>query len=958
MALKRSGIRTMLNGSSAMLLCAFASSAMAQTATADEDEPSAQVAADANETADSDIVITGSRIPRPDVVSNSPVNVVSAEEIRLTASTETEQILNSLPQVVAGFGAQSNNPGNGTATINLRNLGTVRTLVLLNGRRMVGSGTDGVVDINMIPPGLIQRVDVVTGGASAVYGSDAMAGVVNFILRDDFEGMEIDAQAGITEHGDSGRLNVDLTLGGNFADGRGNLVFYGNYFNREMTKNTARDHESYSFVEAVVNGQPTLVPGGNSVTPQGTIFGPGLVGRRDLNGNLIGPSGIFFADTGWRAYRTSDGYNARAAGLLQLPLERYQAAALGHYEFLPGVRAFVEATYAASRINSTLEPLPMSSSGFIPGFQLDLRNPYMDPTLREFLRTNLDQDGNNLVPLNINRRILESGPRISDQSRNFWRFVIGLKGDLTDRLNWEVYYNQGRNEVIDRQRGGIIIQRFADMFRVDPNDPFRCANGDPKCVVINPFGLNKLTPEMVNYYNPGLMTNSTVIEQKQAGASLAGTLFDLPAGDVGVALGAEYRKESSQFEPDFLYRSGQALSRSAGLQPTGGSYDVKEVFGELYVPILGNMTAINILAVEAGIRFSDYSTAGSVTSYKIGGEYSPFEGLKFRGLLQRAVRAPNIVELYSGATNTAPLATDFCNATPQRTSAERAFCLQLGVPANSIDFFQQENVQIRAITGGNPNLNVETSDTWSVGFVYQPAFVPNLQVTVDYYDIEIKNAIAVFGGGLAPTITACRASLSLSNPFCQPLTSRSADGQLFDVPLLNQNIANITSRGVDFRVDYRHDLGDLGRLSYFIAGNYLLENKFQGSPVVNPVDCAGFISGGSCGSANPHWRLTQRLTWNMDPVTVSLRHRYIGEVDDGRIAAAAASGAARPNLAVPTAKAIHYFDLSAFIDVTEQFTIYGTIDNVLDQEPPFFLNERQTYDALGRRFTVGVRTRF
>jgi iron complex outermembrane receptor protein len=943
-----SAARAALKGGSAMLIAVLATgSALAQDAGAAPQSGTEESEA---------IVITGSRIPRPDVDSNSPVNVVSAEEIKLSATSETEQILNSLPQAVAGSGGQSNS-GNGTATVNLRNLGTVRTLVLQNGRRIVGSTQDGVVDINMIPPALISRVEVVTGGASAVYGSDAMAGVVNFVMKDDFEGLELSGQAGISQRGDAERYNMDLTVGGNFDNGRGNMVFYGSYYDRAQVRGAARTHASRFLVDAVQNGVGVLVPGGNGVTPQGTIFTPALVGKRDQFGNTIGTAGIFFAPEGWRAYRTSDGFNDRPFTNLQMPMKRWQASVIGHYDLTDDVTAFWEGSYVRNKINSTLGAVPMSSSGFIPNFQLDLRNPYLAPSLRDFLRTNLDADGDNLVPLNINRRLLEGGSRTSDQTRDFWRFVVGLKGGLTEKLNWEVFYNQGENKLTDVQGGGVLIDNFAAAFRVNPANPMACANGDPKCVVINPFGLNSLTKEMINYIYTDL-TNITEVSQKQIGASIAGSLFSLPAGDVGIAVGAEYRKESSSFRPDQLYVQGKALSRSAGIQPTGGQFDVKEAYGELYVPILSEIPGIHMLAFEGGVRFSDYSTAGSVLSYKLGGEYSPIPGLKFRGLYQRAVRAPNVIELFSGATNTAPQATDFCNATASRTSAERAFCLQLGVPAAVIDVFQQENVQIRAITGGNPNLSEETSDTWSVGGVFRPEFVPNLQISVDYYNIKIKDAIAVFGGGLQPTITACRGNLSLTNPFCAPLNHRTPDGQLYDVSLLNANIANISSSGIDFRLDYRFETGSLGKFSYFLAGTYLIENTTKSSPVVPAVDCAGFIGGGSCGSANPIWRFTQRLTWDLEPVQVSLRHRFIGSAKDGRIAAAIASGAARPLLAVPETGDVHYFDLSAFVNVTDKVTLFGTIDNLLDKNPPYQLFERETYDAIGRRFSVGFKATF
>ena len=943
MGMKRvADMRAGLRGGSALLLSmAVMGSAMAQEPIAEEGGA---------------IIVTGSRIPRPDLDSNSPVNVIGENEIKYSATVETEQLLNALPQAVAGAGAQSN-AGNGSATVNLRNLGTVRTLVLQNGRRIVGASQDGVVDLNMIPTSLISRVEVVTGGASAVYGSDAMAGVVNFVTKDDFEGFEIGGSYGISDEGDAERYNIDLTVGGNFADGRGNMVFHGSYYDRSMVKGAARDHATVFLADAIVGGKPVLIPSGNGVTPQGTIFSPQLVGLKDPYGATIGTAGIFFAPEGWRAYKASDGFNDRPFTNLQMPMQRWQGSVIGHYDVTDGVTAFWEGSYVHSKINSTLGAVPMSSSGFIPGFQLDLRNPYLDPTLRNFLRTNMDADGNNLVPVNINRRLLDGGSRTSEQTRDFYRFVVGLKGNLTDRLKWEVFYNQGQTKVTDVQGGGVLIDNFANGFLTNPSDPTKCAVADPKCVVLNPFGLNSLTPAMIDYIYTDL-TNITTIRQKQVGASLTGSLFTLPAGDVGISLGAEYRKESSAFDPDQLYVQGKALSRSAGLSPTAGSFDVAELYGELYVPILADMPGVELLAFEGGLRFSDYSTAGSVWSYKLGGEYSPFRGLKFRGLYQRAVRAPNVVELFSGATNNAFQAVDFCNAGPERTAAERDFCVNtLGVPAAVADLFQQENQQIRAVTGGNPNLQEETSDTWSVGAVIRPDFVPNLQLTVDYYNIKIKDAIGSFGGGLQSVITACNGDMSATNIFCQPLRNRTPDGQLFDVPLLNANIASMKSTGIDYRLDYRHNLGS-GSLNYYMAGTYLIDSITQGSPIANAINCAGYIGGGSCSTASPKWRFTQRLTWEMEKLQLSLRHRFIGSAKDGRIAGAKASGAASPLLAVPETGDVHYFDLGANYDVRENFSFFANIDNLFDRDPPFYLFERETYDAIGRRFTIGFRANF
>ncbi len=945
------GARVAFRGSTAIVAAMLAiGSAQAQSLEA----PAESIATDEG----ADVVVTGSRIPRPDVESNSPVNVISNEEIKKSAVLETEQLLNALPQAVAGSGAQSN-AGNGSATVNLRNLGAVRTLVLQNGRRIIGSSQDGVVDLNMIPPSLIERVEVVTGGASAVYGSDAMAGVVNFVTKTDFQGLEVGGQSGISEYGDAARYDLNFTVGGNFDDGRGNIVLSGGYYDRAQVTGAARTHSSLYLVDATQNGVGVLVPGGNGVTPQGTIFGTSLVGLKDPYGNTIGASGIFFAPEGWRAYTTADGFNDRPYTNLQMPMKRWQGSVNAHYDVTENITAFFEGQYVRSEINSTLGAVPMSSSGFLPGFQIDLRNPYMQDSLRTFLSTNLDTDGDNLVSLNINRRLLDFGSRTSDQTREFSRFVVGLKGDLTSKLKWEAFYNQGDVSITDEQGGGVLIQNFANAFITNPSNPYDCLVADTRCVTINPFGLNSMNQAMIDYISTDLV-NRTVLKQQQVGGTISGSLFALPAGDLGIAVGAEYRKESSQFNPDQLYVQGLALSRSAGIQPTGGSFDVKEVYGEVIVPLLRDLPFIHMLAFEGGIRYSDYSTAGAVTSWKAGGEWSPVRALKIRGLYQRAVRAPNVSELFLGATNTAPNAVDFCNATSTRTAAQRDFCVNsLGVPSNIIDIFQQENVQIRAITGGNPNLQEETSDTWSVGGVFRPDFIPNFQLTVDYYNIKIDGAIAAFGGGLQQVITACSQNLSMSNVFCQPLANRTPEGQLYDVPLLNANIASLKTAGIDFRLDYSHAVGRFGKLGYFLTGSYLINSITQGSPIVAPVDCAGYIGGGSCSNANPKWRFTQRVTWDVDDsFQVTLRHRYLGSSKDGRIAGAIAAGTAIPSLAVPETGVISYFDLGTSFRVDDRFTLFANIDNVGDHDPPFQLYERDTYDAIGRRFTVGFRTKF
>ncbi|WP_262695663.1 TonB-dependent receptor plug domain-containing protein [Kordiimonas aquimaris] len=910
-----------------------------------------------------EVVVTGSRIPRKDLVANSPVNVITGEEFRLGSFTEVEALLNTLPQVVSSNGASTNNPGNGQANVDLRNLGTQRTLVLVNGRRFVGAATNGVVDLNNIPAALIERVEVVTGGASAVYGSDAMAGVVNFITRRDFEGLATNTQYGITQEGDGERISADITMGVNTGDGRGNITLNANYLKRDQVLAGARDHSAVQFNELA--GGAGLAPGGSTTIPQGRFNSNALpsIGGLDSFGNPIGSNGFLVTDDGQAraVVRPQDEYNFAPVNNLLLPLERYTFSGMGSYQITDGIRFFGEVTFANNTIERELAATPFSETGF----QVDLRNPFITDAVRAVF-AQIDQDGDNIVTTGVRRRTLEAGGRVSRDSRNLFRVVGGFDGELENGMAWELFYNYGRNENSQRQDGNIVISKFQQGLLVDPNNPTQCLDPSGGCVVLNPFGQGNLTQEMVDFIVTGA-TNLTQVEQQQVGGNIAGNIFELPAGEVGIALGAEYRKETAAFTPDTFLASGDIDGFNAG-QPTAGSFDVKEIYAESIIPILSGVEGAEYLGLELGVRFSDYSTAGGVTSYKLGGEWRPFDELKFRGLYQRAVRAPNILELFQGQTNAFPGAQDLCNATANRSQAEADFCVNsLGVPASAIATFQQENAQIETLNGGNPDLFEETSDTWSVGFVYQPSQVPGLSFTADLYSIKVDNAIALFGGGLSPTINACRSDLSLNNEFCQVLTARRSDGQLEEVPLFRQNIAQRTAKGVDFRVDYGFDTDNYGDFSWFLAGSYLIEATTRSSPFVNAVNCDGTVGvRGTCGRANPEWRFVSRLTHTMDNLTTSLLYRYVGGVTDERINLAEANGDPIPTLFIPEIGAEHYVDLTFSYKLGENFTLYTTVNNLFDNDPPLigrgaagqFNTDAGTYDVLGRRFTFGVRTRF
>ncbi len=924
-----------------------------------QDAASADTSGDLEE-----VVVTGSRIPRKDIVANSPTTVVSAAEISLASVVEIDRILDALPQTVGSNGPSTNNPGSGTATVDLRNLGTNRTLVLVNGRRFIGSSTTGVVDLNNIPPALIERIEVVTGGASAVYGSDAMAGVVNFILKDNFEGFQVGGQYGITERGDSQRYNIDFSLGTDFADGRGNVVISGNYFKRVQTSASERKFSEVAFAETTDgNGNPIFAPGGSTTVLEGRFNSNTLdnLGVLDTFGTAIGSLGVIATDDGSaRAFSDpEDRYNFAPDNALQLPLERWNISGMGNYQLTDQINWFAEMTFTNSTINRQLAATPFSESGF----QFSLANPHMPGAFRDVFEQ-MDTDGDGVVTSGIRRRMLEVGPRIETNTRNMWRVVTGLNGDVGDGLQWELFYNYGRSEETQRQQNNISISKYQQGLLVDPSDPTKCLDPSGGCVVMNPFGAGTITEDMANWVRV-TASNLTTVEQQQLAANIAGDVFDLPAGAVGMAVGAEYRKETASQFNDSVLNSGDIDGFSGG-KDTVGSYDVKEVYLETIIPILSDMAGAQYFGIEAGIRYSDYSTAGGVTSYKIGGEWRPVTDVKVRGLYQRAVRAPNVQELFLGSSNTFPSATDFCDTVrnSNRTDVERSFCIALGIPEANIDTHTQDNIQIESLVGGNPNLHEETSDTWSVGLVYTPDAVPGLLLSADLYSIKIDEAIAQFGGGLQSTIDACQNALDLSDPFCSVLSNaRDAEGTLVEVSLLNQNIASREVKGIDFAASYGFEALD-GDIDLNVMSSRLLEYKIQGSPLLEASECAGAVGVRTvCGRANPLWRASARATYSRDAWRASIKYRFIGAVTDERVALGSAgpSDLFRPNIG-----AQHYFDATVSYDVMEDMTLYATIDNLFDNDPPLigdasrgnFNTDAGTYDVLGRRISLGFRAKF
>ena len=906
-------------------------------------------------TGDQEIVVTGSRIKRQDLVSSSPTTTVSAEDFKITGTQNVEEYLNTLPQLVAGATKSTNVTGqaDATATLNLRGLGAKRTLVLVNGRRYIASNQQGIVDVNNIPAALVDRVEVVTGGASAVYGSDAMAGVVNFILKDRFEGLQLDAQAGISDEGDAENWSASATVGA--AGERAHAWLHVTYEDRAALRGTARELSEYSYIDNNGTFQRTGTAGrkGGTLigipTPNGT---GGFVNRDYALENMVPRPFVTATDTN---------YDLQRDYAIQTPLQRTNVFGRGVYELTDNVRAFVEAGFnhvESSAVLARTAPNIRQTQN-VPG--LPANASFVTPQIRALLNARPDPN----APFALRFEAPEQFPKREIAfNRDLYRLIGGLEGDLGS-WDWNVSYSYSHLSTKEVQVGDISRRTFVEASTPSPTDPTKCANLNPQCVLVT--NLTNWSPQLVNYLRVDNIS-STEIDEKIASASITGDAFELPAGPVGVAFGAEYREVSSSDNPapvllDFASAGFGERNR------TFGSFDVKEIYGETVVPIISDKPFVEYLGLELAARYSDYSTAGEVWTYKAGGEWRLNSDIRFRGLYQRAVRAPNIAELYGGLVNTYPAMIDPCSRTANPTGAVRTLCIAQGVPAAAIGSYQQNGAAIEARLVSNPNLKPEKSDTLTLGAVFTPSAVRGLNVTLDYYDIKINDAIERLGGGPQGVLAACFASGDANDPFCRTFSRSATTYEIIDWGVPLANVAKLRTSGVDLAVNYSWQWDSLGLgdepadLRATLLGTWVDRNTFQANPASPAVDRVGTVGGDT--AAIPEWRFTGILGYGSGPLDLSWQVEYLSSVKDRKYATALAAGAANPKagIARPVVDAYWYHNFRAAYDF-DGFTVFGGVRNVFDKQAPRLSSpiegntDPNTYDVIGRFFFFGTTVRF
>lgn len=896
-----------------------------------------------------DIVVTGSRIARPDLQQASPVSVVTGQDFALSGQVNVESVLKDLPQLVPSLSGASNNPGGGVATADLRGLGATRTLVLVNGRRYISYDASQVVDLNTIPAGLIDRVDIVTGGRSAVYGSDAVSGVVNFRLKQDFGGVQANATYRITGAGDGGTANANLLVGHNFDEGRGNITLYGDYTKRNAILQSDRSYSNQALVD---DGSGGLIAGGSGSIP-GTRFAIGGVGRK------------FNTDGSYSPYSSlTDAYNYAPYNYLQVPQERYLVSGQGHYEVSNHLNVYVEGQYIRNKVQNQLAPTPFTGS-----VQIDNRSSFLTPASQALLQAS-DTDGDGYTTATVYRRLSEVGNRVSSTDNTAYRGVFGINGEITGDWKYDAYFSYSHTRQAETQTGNVSRARVLQGLRTttDASGNLVCSDASNGCVPVNIYGAGNISDAAAAFI--GITThNVSDITEKVGSASITNSnLFDLGAGPAGIAIGTEYRDEYGSYNPDAALASGDVVGFNAS-QGLSGGYNVKEVYGELEVPLLADKPLIHSLVANGAYRYSYYSTAAkSVSTYSGGLVWSPIRDIALRGQYSRAVRAPTVSNLYSGSSQDFPAATDPCTLTAAVTTASlRASCIASGVAASALGTaYDGGSTQIDSVTGGNSALREETADTYTVGAVLQPRFLKRFSLTVDYYRIKIGNYISA--PGTSNIIRACYGDAAngftpYDTSYCSLLPRDANSYAITGASNLLANTGGVKTRGIDFEARYAVPIPIAAfgqkdtQLSFRLSGTRLI--AFDYNPVAAiaglNVDCAGKF-GVTCGNPYAKWRLSARTTWTAGPMTLSVLYRYLSPVNDDD---------PTTDYSVEHIKAYHYFDLTASVDVMKKFTWSFGVNNIFNRQPPILGDNQEqantypsTYDPYGRAFFSGVSLKF
>lgn len=904
-------------------------SASAQPAAATDADPALEAGASDASGAE-DIIVTGSRVARSGFNAPTPTTVLGTEEFEKVAAPNLADVVNQMPAVrpsLTPSSSTNNSQYAGGNYLDLRGLGFNRTLVLVDGKRFVPAQIQGPVDINAIPQALIGSIDIVTGGASAAWGSDAVAGVVNFKFDHKLEGFKGSVQAGITDHNDHRNYLASIAYGRAFADGRGKLLLAGEIAqNSGIARQGDRDwgDQGWGIIAnpayTATNQEPRnlLVADARSAN---LSYG-GVINSGPLAGYHFAPDGTLIPFR-YGSLRTAtgmvggDGSSGSSDLVLEVPLKRRSAYGRLSFEATDSITAYAEASWAQSK---TDHPGLTRTDNAIA---ISIENPFLQESVRGAMAdAGIDR-------FTMGRYSRDYGRGMNHIRAETTRFVGGLEGEFGGGWSWDAYYTRGQTK--NRHRGSNARINANYLFAVDAvTDPATgaavCRNLAARaagCVPINLFGDGAPSPEAIAYVT-GETWRVWDLTQDAAAVTLRGEPFSTWAGPVSLATGVEWRHETADVTSDPLSAAGSFSTGNT--VPWKGEVTVKEAFGELVVPLAVDQSWADSLELNVAGRLTDYSTSGTVTTWKVGGTWEVNDDLRFRATRSRDIRAPSMAELFSGATT---------------------------AQFSPFDPVINQSYSVQTLTRGNGSLQPEKADTLTAGVVLSPAFVPNLRVSIDYYDIKLKDAI------LALSATSIVDRCYRDQPQLCGLITRGADGRIAQVESSPQNLQAVHTRGVDVEIAYRMPVasGDLSlRTLVTYVGKMTLDDGRTVTELAGSTDQPTIASLGG----TPRWRANANATYKAGPTTLSLTGRYVG---GGNIN----NAFTYKDLDVLEHSGRLYVDLSAqyaiIDDGDRKVSLFAGISNLLDNDPPItgtggFATVRSLYDVVGRTYTAGVRFRY
>jgi len=924
------------------LALAIAQPVFAQDASISENIQQADASTD-------DIVVTASRIQSSGFTAPTPTTVLGTAQIQATAPTMAADVLSLVPSF-----RTTGQPASATVYADLRGIGAQRTLVLVNGRRHVPTFSDGTVDLGVIPTILISRAEVVTGGASASWGSDAVAGVINLILKNNLEGLEATSQAGLSTYGDADNFMGSFAYGSRFADGRGHILIGGEYSRDDGIRGLQQPYRSRPWSGRgsvgnsafATNGLPGTiyandtrradVSDGGLITSgplRGTTFLPGGETRQFGYGDVFGNNMIGGTDNAGDA--------ATPGGDLKFPFERWSMMGRASYEVSDGLNLFMEGTYASvlskglaqpARNNGAVAGNPTCSTTSLVSSLGSILVPIDNPYLPQNVVDQMNAAGVNCF--NMGRVFRDPGMgdfRVRDGSPSIIRGVVGADGELGGDWKWDIYYQYGRNHFEQARIGNINVANFRRAIdAVDVGGTIRCrvnadadpANDDPACSPFNLFGNGSPSGEAIDYVS-GTSHFRMITKQQVAAASVNGTLFEGWAGPISMAAGGEWRREEIDATADPISQANgwQTSNRKA----IKGDYNVKEVFGELAIPLLRDAGLAKSLELNLAARYTDYSSSGGVTTWKVGGTWDINNAIRLRASRSRDIRAGNLGELF---TPTAVLTTNVRD--PRDASL----------------------IPVPVTTQGNPQLAPEKADTLTAGIVLQPAFMPGFRFSVDYYQIEIDGQI----GTIPANEVLDRCFLDNLQQFCG-LVTLGASNQITGVTVRFENLDRFETRGLDIEASYRTPISDIfglgdGDLSLRVLANYVDRLATTAAVNATTTDPAGqYIS--------PHWTVFGMASYEGRRFSSALDMRWYGggTIDNMRVEGAAAVNGVNINRASSTL----YTNLTLTMDVSpnadKRLELFGRVSNLFNTAPPFpaTAEARTLFDPVGRAYRIGVR---